>query len=109
MSSRLVVLLTVIGLFGVLTALALLEVGYVGLFTLALQTWAGTQVFVDLVIVALLGCLWMLDDGRARGINPWPFVVATVFLGSFGILGYLVVREMRSQDLPGTAGGADSR
>lgn len=108
MSTRLVVLLSVIGVFGVLTALALFEVGYVGLFTLALQSWAGTQVLVDLVIVAALGCLWMLEDGHARGISPWPFVVATVFLGSFGILGYLVVREMRSQDLPGTVGGADS-
>jgi hypothetical protein len=35
-------------------------------------------------------------DGRARGINPWPFVVITVVAGSFGPLFYLVARELRS-------------
>jgi hypothetical protein len=97
MSARLLALVVVIGLFGVFTALALLDVGYVGIFEAHLQSWAGAQVLVDLVILGVLACLWMIGDGRARGIHPWPFVVATLFLGSFGVLFYLVLRELRSK------------
>ncbi len=96
MSSRMVLLLVVIGLFGALSALALMDVGYFGIFEPHFQTWAGGQVFADLVILAVLGCLWMIQDGPARGINPWPFVITTLFLGSFGVLFYLVARELRA-------------
>jgi hypothetical protein len=96
MSSRLLALLLVIGLFGALTSVALMDVGYLGICEPHFQSWAGAQVFADLVIVCLLGCFWMVADGRARGINPWPFVVATVFFGSFGVLFYLVLREVRA-------------
>lgn len=96
MSARLLLLIVVIALFGVLSALALMDVGYWGLFALQLQSWGGGQVLADLVILALLGCVWMVADGRTRRINPWPFVIATVLLGSFGVLAYLVLREVRS-------------
>lgn len=96
MSARLLLLIVVIGLFGVLSALALMDVGYLGIIEPHFQTWGGGQVFADLAILAVLGCVWMVADGRARGINAWPFVIATVFTGSFGILFYLVLRELRS-------------
>lgn len=102
MSARLVVLVLVIGLFGVLTALALVDVGYFGIIAPHFQSWGGGQVFADLVILAVLGCVWMVADGRARGINPWPFVAATFALGSFGVLFYLALREWRA----GAAGEA---
>jgi hypothetical protein len=38
----------------------------------------------------------MVADGRARGINPWPFVAVTFALGSFGVLFYLALREWRA-------------
>jgi hypothetical protein len=97
-STRLVALLAVLALFGALSVLALMDVGYFGLFAPHFQSWGGGQVFADLVILAVLGCLWMIADGRARGINPWPFVVATVLAGSFGVLFYLVLRELRAGD-----------
>jgi hypothetical protein len=97
-STRLVALLAVLALFGALSVLALRDVGYFGLFAPHFQSWGGGQVFADLVILAVLGCLWMIADGRARGINPWPFVVATVLAGSFGVLFYLVLRELRAGD-----------
>jgi Protein of unknown function DUF2834 len=96
MSLRAVLLIAVIALFGALTALALLDVGYFGIIAPHFQSWGGAQVIVDLVIVCTLGCVWMIQDARARGISPWPFVVATVFAGSFGILFYLVRRELRA-------------
>lgn len=101
MSARLLALIVVIGLFGLLSAVALLDVGYLGIFEPHFQSWAGGQVFADLVIMCVLGCFWMVADGRARGINPWPFVVTTFLLGSFGVLFYLVLREVR-QSAPRT-------
>lgn len=96
MSARLLALIAVISLFGALSAVALLDVGYLGIIEPHFQSWGAGQVFADLVILAVLACVWMIADGRSRGINPWPFVVATLLLGSFGVLFYLVLRELRS-------------
>lgn len=95
MNKRVVALLIIILGFGALTVTALLDVGYMGILLPHFQSWGGAQVFVDLVILALMACLWMRADAPKRGLNPWPFVIATLFLGSFGPLGYLLVREWR--------------
>ncbi|HTO09344.1 MAG TPA: DUF2834 domain-containing protein [Myxococcota bacterium] len=96
MSLRLLALFVVLGLFGLLTALALREVGYLGIIEPHFQSWGQGQVLADLVIMCALGCIWMLADARARGISPWPFLIVTVFAGSFGPLLYLVTRELRA-------------
>jgi hypothetical protein len=95
MSSRLILLLVVTAAFGALTALALMDVGYLGIIEPHFRSWGGAQVFFDLVIVAVLACLWMIDDARERGSSAWPFIVITLVAGSFGPLLYLVVRELR--------------
>lgn len=95
MSARVVALFVVIALFGALSARALLEVGYLGLFTAQLQGWGTGQVLADLVIMGLLACLWMVPDAKQRGLSAWPFVLLTVTLGSFGPLFYLVLRELK--------------
>jgi hypothetical protein len=82
--------------FVVLTGYAVAEVGYIGLLQSHFNDWGGVQVLVDLVIACGLAVLWMTVDAPQRGINPWPYVVATVFLGSIGPLAYLVRREWRS-------------
>ncbi len=96
MSSRLTVLLIVIAAFGVLTALALMDVGYLGILEPHFLSWGGAQVFFDLVIVAALACVWMINDARASGVSAWPFILITLVAGSFGPLFYLVARELRS-------------
>jgi hypothetical protein len=96
MSARLAALLVVIALFGLLTIVALLDVGYLGIIAPHFQSWGAGQVFADLVILAVLACFWMVADGRERGINPWPFVALTLAAGSFGVLFYLVLREVRA-------------
>jgi hypothetical protein len=96
MSGRFVALATVILLFGVLTALALMDVGYFGILRPHFQSWGGAQVFTDLVIVCVLSCIWMGVDSRQSGLNPWPFVAITIVAGSFGPLLYLAARELRS-------------
>ena len=96
MSGRFIALVAAILLFGVLTALALMDVGYFGILKPHFQSWGGAQVFVDLVIVCLLSCVWMVRDGRQSGINPWPFIAITIAAGSFGPLLYLALRELRA-------------
>ncbi|HTO68766.1 MAG TPA: DUF2834 domain-containing protein [Myxococcota bacterium] len=99
MSARSLALVVVTALFGILTVLALLDVGYLGILAPHFQSLGEAQVLADLVIMCTLGIIWMIDDARARGINPWPFVAATLFAGSFGVLFYLLRRELRGQVL----------
>lgn len=94
MSNRLIVLIVVIVAFGVLSALALAEVGYLGIIAPHFQSFGGGQVFADLVIALVLVMIWMVQDARARGVNPWPYVLLTLVAGSFGPLAYLVAREV---------------
>jgi hypothetical protein len=94
-SLRLAALLLVIVLFGALTAVAIADAGILGIFLPHFRAWGPAQVFTDLVILALLSCIWMVGDARARETNPWPFVILTLLAGSFGPLFYLVARELR--------------
>ncbi len=104
---RLAALLAVIALFGALTAVAVAQVGVLGIFQSAYQSWGGAQIFADLVILAVLACCWMVADGRQGGTPAWPFVVLTAVAGSFGPLLYLVARELRKRAaVPGRAAGS---
>jgi hypothetical protein len=82
-------------LFGALSAAALSQHGYFGIFALPFQTLAGTQVLVDLVIALTLVMVWMWRDAKATGRNAWPWLIATLALGSFGPLVYLLTRPAR--------------
>lgn len=77
--------------FTLLTGYALVEVGYVGIFDYHRHSPAGWQVFADLVVALVLVLSWLVPEARRAGRNPWPWVVATLFLGSIGPLLYLVV------------------
>jgi hypothetical protein len=94
MSTKLILLLLVTLAFTVLTVIALLDVGYVGIFEPNFQAWGAAQVFFDLVILAALSCIWMVKDARAAKRNPWPYVVLTFAAGCFGVLIYLIVGEL---------------
>ncbi len=101
MSGRLILAFLVIAAFGVISTLALMDVGYLGIIEPHFRSWGGAQVFADLVILAVLACVWMARDARVSGLPAWPFILITLFLGSFGPLFYLVVRELRAS--PGRA------
>jgi hypothetical protein len=96
MSNRSIVLVLVTAAFGALSAVALQDVGYFGIIAPHFRSWGGAQVFADLTILAVLFCIWMVRDARQRGVAAWPFIVMTVFLGSFGPLVYLITRELRA-------------
>jgi uncharacterized membrane protein YqjE len=96
MTIRLVLLLAVIAAFGALTVMALLDVGYLGIILPNFQALGPGQVFADLVILAVLSCVWMVYDQRSSGVPALPFILITLAAGSFGILFYLVARELKS-------------
>jgi len=82
--------------FSILSAYALREVGYLGIFSAHFHP-AGLQVLTDLVIALTLVMVWMVGDARSRGIAVWPYLVATLTLGSFGPLAYLLMRGTAAQ------------
>lgn len=95
MQSSTPVLIVVLAAFTALTAMALADVGYFGIFEPHFRSWGGAQVFADLSILAVLSCVWMAADSRTSGVPAWPFLVLTFLAGSFGILLYLVARARR--------------
>lgn len=88
-------ILVTLALFGALSAVALWQHGYWGLFEPAFQSFGAAQVLADLVIALTLVMVWMWKDAKATGRNVWPWIVATLALGSFGPLGYLLTRSRR--------------
>jgi len=95
MNWRVIVLLVVLADFLAFTGYVLVEHGYIGLWRAAFANLATMQVLFDLVVVGLLAAVWIVQDSRRRGWNPWPFVVLTVAAGSVGPLLYLIRREWR--------------
>lgn len=79
--------------FGLFTSYVVWEVGYLGIWQAGMGSIGAWQVLLDLVIACLLIGGWMLKDSRQRGINPWPWLVATLFVGTIAPLLYLLVRE----------------
>lgn len=96
MNLRTFALFTVLAVFSVLSAHAMLEVGYLGIWRAGFASWGGAQLLADLVIACSLAALWIHDDAGRRGLNPWPFVLITLAAGSFGPLCYLLARERRA-------------
>ncbi|MBY0588336.1 DUF2834 domain-containing protein [bacterium] len=89
---RVLIVVTLV-LFGALTAVALYQHGFWGILAPHFQSTGAGQVFADLVIALVLVLTWLWRDARATGRNPWPWVVATLMLGSFGPLVYLLTRK----------------
>lgn len=87
-------LVLVIAAFAALTGVALMEHGYIGIFSFHFTSSAGLQVITDLVIVCTLAMIWMVQDARAHGRTVWPFLLLTLTLGAFGPLLYLLVGRL---------------
>ncbi len=75
--------------FVALTVYAVMQVGYWGIFDYHRHSPAGWQVFTDLVIALILVLCWLIPNARNTGRNPWPWVIATLFVGAIGPLCYL--------------------
>ena len=79
--------------FSVLSAAALWQVGYLGLFTQQFANYGTWQVLMDLFIAVSIGMYWMWVDAPKTGRNPWPWMLLSLVAGSFGPLLYLITRK----------------
>jgi len=90
--TKALVAVAILLVFGAYSTWVVAGHGYTGFLTLAMrETWA-MQMLIDLVIACSFGLGWMFADAKKHAITTWPFVVATVLLGSIGLLGYVVWR-----------------
>lgn len=89
---RILLTITLI-LFGALSAVALWQHGLWGIIAPLFQSFGAAQVFADLLIALVMVMVWMWHDARTTGRNVWPWIVATLALGSFGPLVYLLTRK----------------
>lgn len=84
------IILAILLPFALYSTYVLYEIGYIGIFTGQFHL-AGFQVLADLVIVCTLAMVWMWRDAAASGRNVWPYILATLTLGSLGPLTYLLL------------------
>ncbi len=96
---RMAIALTLAG-FGFLSAIALYQHGYWGILAPHFRSTNAAQVFVDLVIALILVLVWLWQDARRIGRNPIPWTIATLLLGSFGPLVYLLTRPEAAKTAP---------
>lgn len=94
MPRRFALALAVFVPFTAFTIWVAVEDGPLGFLTLAREGGWGLQMVIDLLVYIGLASLWMVPDARRHGINPWPFVVASLGLASIGTLAYLIYREL---------------
>jgi hypothetical protein len=87
---RIVLTVTLVA-FLTLTAFAVWQHGYMGIFTQQFQSFGGAQVLVDLVIALTLFLVWMWNDAKTGGRNPLPWLLLTLATGSIGALIYLLL------------------
>ena len=85
------VLAVVLIAFLALTVAAIWQQGFLSIFSTQFETLGGIQVFVDLLIMASIFLVWMWQDAKAARRNPWPWVLITLMIGSFGPLVYLLL------------------
>ena len=82
------------------SAYVMWEVGYMGIWQAGFASLGSMQILLDLVICCVILASWMVMDARKRGVNPWPWVVATLFVGSIAPLMYLILREFGRSGFP---------
>jgi len=91
---KLILPLLALVLFTAFTMTIVLDQGFSQLIPIHTAGGWPTQVFTDLVL-ALIGFLTLaVPDARRRGIDIRPYAVATIILGSIGMLAYLVRRQL---------------
>src|SRR5262245_35568924 len=90
------ILIAIFVLFDAYTLYAIYQVGYFGILQAVMTNPGGLQVAFDLVIACLLIAWWIVNDARATGRNPWPYLAITLVGGSLGPLLYLILAGERS-------------
>lgn len=79
-----------LGLFSILTAVAIVIDGPNGFPEAITHSQMTLQIWLDLVIVAVFWCAWVIKDARAEGRSPWLWVVGTLLFGALVPLIYVI-------------------
>jgi len=91
---RLMVWVALLLVHGAISMVAMMEVGFLGIFEEGLATWGTRQVFSDLTVGLVLVSIWLVRDARERKVSAWPFLVAMLGAGTFSPLFYLLWRDL---------------
>jgi hypothetical protein len=83
--------------FTAYTVKVVIEGGPLGFVSLHLSHAWGMQVIVDLVLAAIVALLYVSPQARAVGVRPAPYVLATITLGSVGLLAFVTHVEWARQ------------
>jgi hypothetical protein len=92
---RIILAVTLLAFVG-LTILAVVEFGFVGIFSHQLQNVAGMQVLFDLFIALSLFSVWMWNDAKKFHRPFWPWLFLILSTGSIGALLYLLLYKTGS-------------
>lgn len=92
-----ILLLVTLALFSVLTAAAVWQDGVLKIFSSIPQSLGSLQIYVDLVIACVLINVWIWRDAKEHGRKPWGRIIATMIVGTFSPLIYLLTRPSESQ------------
>jgi len=82
--------------FAAFSAWVMWHEGYMGIWQAGFVSSASLQILLDLAICCFLICSWIKRDAEERGVNPYPWIIATLLTGSIAPLVYLIVREYQT-------------
>jgi hypothetical protein len=97
MNARTMIAIAVLVPFSLFSVMVTVEHGYFGFLELALREPWAMQMLLDLTITLVLFGVLAVPDARARGLRIWPWLAASVLVGSIAPLGYLVYRELAAR------------
>jgi hypothetical protein len=97
---KLALALALLVVFALYTVVVAVEHGPLGFLAVHLEGGWNLQIFLDLVLALLGFYVLAAPDAKRHGISHWPYFVASLALGSIGMLAYFVHRELRSLRQP---------
>jgi len=99
---RLASAVTLFAAFTAYTLLVAAQHGALGFLAVPAAGGWSLQVTLDLVFALSAFLTLAAADARKHGIALWPYIPATLILGSVGMLAYFVHRELRAFRAPAT-------
>lgn len=100
---RLVALVVAFVTFTAFSLVVVAQHGFFGFLTLAFREPWAAQMLIDLCLALWLG--WAaIDRLHPDGPARWPYKLATVALGSIGLLAYLLHHSLATRRVRMTAG-----
>lgn len=76
-----------------LTAYAIYQHGYLGIFAQVFESTATILLAVDLLLAIVMVAAWMWTDASRHNLRVWPYLLLTALFGSAGPMLYLIRRE----------------